>query len=251
MKMQDSSPQMESLPSFDVASVRESPPQNRIINALFTYPGGRVEARGATLQYLLMEAFNLPPFQIVGGPKWMTTDRFDIQAKPSPSSETSHLNPPNSKDPPTEVQRKMLQSLLIDRFHLKYHLSNGEGPIYVLLAHPKKLKLQPPADPKQYSWAGSVGGGLPNGDGLRGINISMDDLAKRISRWVNRPTHNQTGLEGSYDFEIKISEDDVRDRMAIESSILTSLRELGLELKSSKGQVKTLIVDTVEQPSAN
>jgi uncharacterized protein (TIGR03435 family) len=198
-----------------------------------------------------MEAFNLPPFQISGGPKWMTADRFDIQAKPSPSSETSHSNPPNIKDPPTEVQRKMLQSLLIDRFHLQYHWGNDEGHTYVLVAHPKKLKLRSSTDPKQYSWAGGIGGGLPDGDGLRGMNISMDDLAKRIGSWVNRPVLNQTGLEGFYDFEIKISDDDVRDKIAIDSSILTSLRGLGLELKSSKGQVKTLVVDTVEQPSAN
>jgi uncharacterized protein (TIGR03435 family) len=145
----------------------------------------------------------------------------------------------------------MLQSLLIDRFHLRFHWEAKEGRVYVLTLDPKKSKLQPPQSTQAFSWAGGIGEGLPDGDGLRGINISMRELAERIGSWLHAPVEDETGLSGTYDFEARVGDSDSQSSADITSSVFTSLKNLGFSLKPGKGQVKTLIVDHVEPPSEN
>lgn len=110
---------------FEVASIKETNPDQKfmIINALLTYPGARVAARGATLGYLLMEAYRLPRAQIVGGPNWIDKTRFDIDAKPPEdvASRYAHLTGSIKTPPPDEI-RQMLRNLLTERFQLKLHL---------------------------------------------------------------------------------------------------------------------------------
>jgi uncharacterized protein (TIGR03435 family) len=118
------------LPEFEVASVRHTPTSSRIINALLTYPGGRVEAKGATLEYLLMEAFDVQPFQITGAPAWAKETQFDIEAKPPDSLAAKYKTSSGPKTPPSEKQRKMLQNLLIERFQLQTHIAHGTGPVF-------------------------------------------------------------------------------------------------------------------------
>lgn len=69
-------------PAFEVASVKPITPDNRSVNNLGTYPGGRIKCDGCWLSYLIMEAFDVRPFQIVGGPAWMRDDRFNLEARP-------------------------------------------------------------------------------------------------------------------------------------------------------------------------
>src|SRR5580658_6402001 len=84
-----SSPQR---PAFEVASVKPISPQDRIIG-LFTWPGGRVTATMYTLKQLIQEAYGVQPFQISGGPGWTGEERYDIDAKPPASSESSKSSP--------------------------------------------------------------------------------------------------------------------------------------------------------------
>jgi uncharacterized protein (TIGR03435 family) len=239
------------LPEFEVASVKPVSPDDIIINAFLTYPGGRVVGRGCTLRFLVMEAFDMQDYQISGGPDWITHDRFEIEAKPPASSASAKSNPPLAKLPPNQEERQMLQALLIERFQLKFHRDTREAEVYVLSANVKKLKLQPPKDKNEYPWAGSVAGGLPGGDGLRGTNISMPELATRISDWLKRPVLDRTGLQGSFDFEFTTGEDDAPSEVDLESSIVTSLKGIGLQLKTSKGPVEALVIDHVEKPGPN
>lgn len=243
-----------SLPEFEVASVRPSGPNQREINGLYTYPGGRVVCNGCTLQYLIMEAFDVRLFQISGGPSWInaaTGARYDIEAIPPATSQSIHSNPAMAKNPPNGEQRQMLQSLLIDRFQFKYHRETKKGSVYLLTRGNKALKLQAPRDKNAYSWAGSIGGGAPDVDGLRGTNISMPQLAIRISGWLERPVLDRTGLQESYDFEYRTGIDDNDSTADRVSSIVTSLKELGLDLKPAKGPVETIAVDHIERPSPN
>jgi uncharacterized protein (TIGR03435 family) len=71
-------------PEFEVASVK--PAGTRELGGIHNYAGGRIEFRGCTLQYLIQQAFDVQPFQVSGGPGWMQTERFDIDAKPPESS---------------------------------------------------------------------------------------------------------------------------------------------------------------------
>ena len=129
-------------PAFEVASVK--PWASREVNGMYTYPGGRIECHGCTLQYLMMNAFNIQPFQLSGGPAWIDNERYEIQAKPPASSKSSQSTPPYAKAPPNEEQRQMLQSLLMDRFQLRDHRETREGPVYLLLKGKGALKMKMP-----------------------------------------------------------------------------------------------------------
>lgn len=241
------------LPRFEVAAVRPSAPDRGELNGYYIYPGGRVAARGCNFKYLVMLAFNVQAFQVLGGPSWtgIGGDRFDIEAIAPVSSEAAHSNPAIPQNPPTNEERQMLESLLIDRFQLKFHRETREGSVYLLTRGDKGLKLLSPKDKNAYSWAGSIEGGLPGVSGLRGTNISMPELATRMSEWFERPVLDRTGLKGSYDFEYRTGEDENDRNANWMSSVLTSIKGIGLKLTPAKGPVETIVIDSVEQPSPN
>jgi uncharacterized protein (TIGR03435 family) len=236
------------LPTFEVASVRPSGPNQMEVGGFYTYPGGRIVARGCTLEYLVMLAFDVQSFQVSGGPGWMKDARFDIQAKPPDSSPSSRSNPSSPKSAPSQEQRQMLQSLLVDRFQLKFHRSFKESSVYILSRGEKQLNLQPAKDKNAFPWAGGIAGGWFEG-GIRGENISMPQLAARLSGFLGRPVLDQTGLPGSFDFEYRTGNDD--NDADIAGFLLNSMKGIGLKLESGKGPVETIVVDHIEQPSEN
>ena len=180
----------------------------------------------------------------------MNEDPFDIEAKPPASSKSSKANPANPKTPLNEEQRQMLQSLLADRFQLRFHRETREGPVYLLVRGNRELKLREPKNKDEYSWAGSVAGGAISGDGLAGINISMAQLAARLSGYMGRPVLDQTGLQGSFDFKYEYLSDNP-DYVHVIPSILTSIEGIGLKLKASTGPVETIVIDHTERPLTN
>ena len=143
----------------------------------------------------------------------------------------------------------MLQSLLIERFGLKFHRETREGPMYLLAKGSKPLKLEEPKDKNAYPWAGSLGGGAIMGDGLAGSNESMGDLARRLSRYLRRPVLDRTELSGSYDFRVEYRSGE--ERPDIISMILTCVQNLGLKLEASKGPIETIVIEHAEKPSPN
>lgn len=244
------------MPEFEVGSVRPSGPGQRELNGFYTYPGGRIVGHGCMLEYLIMIAYHVQRFQISGGPGWTDLrggERFDLEAKPSDSSSSAHWETSSPKIYPGEEERQMLQSLLANRFQLRVHRDVKQGPVYILRLGEgrEKLKLTPPKDKTGYSWAGGIGGGYPDGDGLRGINISMPEFAGRLSDWLERPVIGETALQGSFDFEFHSGQEDPNSNFEITTSILASVKGLGLNLKAAKGPVETIVIDHVERPSEN
>jgi len=232
-------------PEFEVASVRcEVLKAVRGIDIL-TYPGGRITVKSYTLRMLIQAAFDVQAFQVSGGPPWIDDDRCNIEAKPPASSESSRANPPNPRTPPNDEQRQMLQALLMDRFQLRFHRETKEVPVYLLLKG-QKLKLKDAQDEGRPSF---VGGLLGGGGGVRGANVSMQELAVRLGAALGRPVYDQTGLKGSFDFNWEYAPDDTPpDRT---SFVLHFLEEVGLKLQASKGPVANIVVDHAEKPSAN
>lgn len=234
-------------PRFEVASVK--PGATREIGGSYTYPGGRVAFRGCTLHYLVMLAYDLQEFQIAGAADWMTTERFDIDATVPPDSASSRSNPSLAKSPMNDEQRLMLRSLLAERFGLKIRQDTAEGPAYVLATNGKALKMTDAKDKAAYTWSGSIAGGALSGDGMRGVNETMPDLAHRLSRYVGRPVLDRTGLSGSFDFEVRYATEG--QRPDIVSMIVTCLNELGLKLEATSGPVAKLVIERAQRPTDN
>lgn len=235
-------------PVFEVASLKPTDPHQRFVD-MSTWPGGRITVTMYTLKQLMEEAFSVQSFQISGGPRWIDEDRYDIEARPPASSKSSKANPPLSKLPPNDEQRQMLQTLLADRFQVKYHIETKEGSVYLLITGKKEPKLLKAKNTDEFPWAGSVRGGPFGADGIAGTNISMTQLATRLSQPLGRPVLDRTGIEGSFDFRSEYVSDDPHPDVI--ASILTSIQALGLKLESSKGPVDTIIIDHAEKPSAN
>src|SRR5205807_5566225 len=111
-------------PAFEVASITPckpgtpEPPGEHAGMAQFTAPGGRFTAGATTLKFLVEWAYGIQPFQHSSGPSWFETDRYDIVAKAEGSA--------------TDDQMKlMVQSLLSDRFKLKFHIENKPLPVFI------------------------------------------------------------------------------------------------------------------------
>jgi bla regulator protein BlaR1 len=239
------------LPRFEVASVRPSNPNREEINGFYTYPGGRIVARGCNAIYLIMVAFNVQEFQISGGPDWISLtsgDRFDVQAKPSESSLSAGWETSSPKIYPGLEERQMLQTLLAERFHFRFHRGTKEGAIFILAKGSKELKLTPPKDTNSFPWAGGISGGWFAG-GMRGENISIRQLTERLSGFLRRPVLDQTGIEGSFDFEFPTGTDD--NDSDIPTFLVTAMKGIGLSLKPSRGPVETIFIDHIERPSPN
>jgi len=234
-------------PAFEVASIK--PSTSREMGGIHVYPGGRMEFRGCTLHYLIEQAFSVQDFQLSGGPGWIQSERYDIDAKPPASSKSSQYMPPYSKAPVLEEQREMLVSLLVDRFEFKYHRDTREGQVYLLVKGNKPLNMKDAEDKNGYPWAGSPRGGMLEGDGIQGANESMADLAWRLSPYLGRPVLDQTGISGSFDFLIRYTPD--TDHPDIVNMILMVVQDLGLKLQPSRGAVETILIDHIAKPSAN
>lgn len=247
---QTSADERRSLPEFEVVSVKPSPPPQRGED-MSAYPGGRIVATYYTVRGLISVAFHLQDFRISGGPHWIVEDRFHIEAKPPASSRSSKSIPSNPKMPPNDEQRQMLQALLIDRFQLKCHREMVDKKIHVLTLSGRKLKLEPAKNPDEFPWAGGIGGGYPDGCGLRGMAISMPQLAERLTRWLHHPVLDKTGLQGRFDFEFQTGEGDYTSDTEIVLSIVVALKGLGLALKPAECPVETLVIDRIEKPSEN
>ena len=108
----------EKLPSFEAADVHSSPknPNPNVQSLGASARGGRYQFKNATMVDLISDAYGVEPVNVVGGPFWLETDRFDILAK-APTSVTAA----NTK--------LMLRSLLADRFKLVIH--SQETPMNV------------------------------------------------------------------------------------------------------------------------
>ncbi len=234
---------------FEVSSVKPSNQNRDGIMGLYTYPGGRVVCGFCTFEMLMTYALDVQQFQVSGGPSWIRNAPYDVEGKAPESSQSSKLAETAVKSPPSNEQREMLQSLLRDRFQLRFHRENKVSSVFILSRGRGKLNLEQAKDNTRFPWVGSKGGGAIDGDGIAGRNISMSILCERLGRYMHRPVVDNTKLQGNFDFNSdytgEISNND------LVPSILTSVQGIGLKLKTGKAPVETIIVDQVEKPSGN
>jgi len=177
-------------PAFEVVAVKPLPAGRGAIG-LFTYPGGRIHITTYTLKQLIHDAYNIEMFRILGGPHWPDEDRFDIEAKPPASSESSRWTPESRKSPPNAEMRLMLPTLLAQRFQLKVHRETRKESIYSLVVAKGGPRLKSPGSTEAQPFVSF----LPNG--LSGQNATMDQLVERLPGLLARPVQNHTGIEGT------------------------------------------------------
>jgi uncharacterized protein (TIGR03435 family) len=251
-------------PSFEVASIKPNRSSDGLRRLMFAPDG--LSANGLPVKMLIGFAYNVKDFQISGGPGWIESERYDIEAKMDESTITAlkKLTPEQAVD----QRRLMVKSLLAERFNLKVSHSSKELPIYALLVAKNGPKLTKSADVQP-----GPGGAGPRpmmrrqmGD-LTATAIPMDMLADMIAREIGRNVVNKTGLKGLYDFTLHFTSErqgpaaggpaDAGPAPAALSdssgpSLFTALQEqLGLKLESQKGPVEIVVIDSVEKPSEN
>ena len=219
-------------PSYDVASVK--PNKSGSSSSSTSTRNGQLTATNVTLQSMIRNAYLLQDFQIVGGPSWVDSDRFDIMAKVE-------------GQPVPPERRLMMQALLADRFKLVVHRDTREMPVYdLVLAKPD----------------GKLGSGLRRSDcskdpcGNTNVNntvlhadgITFELFTGTLSSIVTHIVKDKTALEGPYTMDLTWSRDQTTD--TTQPSIFTALQEqLGLKLESARGPVDVLVIDRAEQPT--
>jgi uncharacterized protein (TIGR03435 family) len=234
-------------PAFEVVTIKPSPVVGHVGPAI--YPGGRIKIGHATLRSLIYYALNVETFQIAGGPGWIYSDMYDVEARP-PADSPAAIQGASSGDDLTTEQREMLLALLADRFQLRFHRETRDLPIYLLERTGKELKMSEAADKSYSPWVGNDNnGGMMTGTGMAGVDISMPVLAERLIFYLGRRVEDKTGLSGSYDFKYHYAT--AESHPDIVSSILTSLHAIGLKVEASRGPVEMVTIDSAGRPSAN
>jgi uncharacterized protein (TIGR03435 family) len=243
------------LPDFDVVSVKENKGEDHMMRWMST--ADRISITNLSLANILTSAYNIKQYLISGGPSWVYSTSFDVDAKVDAADVQTF-----KKLSPAQ-HRLMLQKLLADRFHLAVHIETKMLPVYdlVVASGGSKLKASAP-DPPPPADANPSDPPKPRGMMRMGAGwLELQDtplgtFVEQLSYSVNRTVINKTGLSGKYDLTLKWTPDD--QEPADDSSdnqaphLFTALQEqLGLKLEPSKGPVDTLVIDHVEMPTAN
>ena len=247
-------------PSFEVASIKINASGDE--NFGFTpRPGGVLVATNVTPRHIVTFAYSMQNSRVEGGPDWLDSVRFDITAKAS--------------DAATQEQMLlMLRTLLADRFKLVMHVEARDTPIFVLIraradGRPgPQLRSSATIDCDAARAAQARGAALAASDGrpicggrtragvITAGAVSMEELARNLSRVVGRAILDRTGLPGRYDFDLRFnSEAELtaapgagREPGALPSLFVALEEQLGLKLESQRAPVDVVVIDSVQRP---
>ena len=252
------------LPAFEVSTIKPSTPDENEMKVMFTPNGIRIV--DVPLMLIVREAFGLEDDHLFGGPGWAKTSRFDVEAKVAPE------DAPKLKTMNLDQRRQMLVSLLEERCGLKYHQETRDLPEYELVVAKGGSKMQPskPDVPRNQASEGHGNHILTmHGRGhLESMGTDVHGLVRILSTVLGRTVVDQTGLKGDFDYKLDWTPDDMGLAMTkngdgapaasaslpddAQPSLFTALEEqLGLKLEATKGPVSVVVVDELEQPSAN
>jgi uncharacterized protein (TIGR03435 family) len=244
------------LPVYDVASVKQNKSGNGMMR-IMNQPDG-FSCSNIPLKTLIANAYGIRQDLISGGPGWADSTGFDVEAKVAGSDVEAFktLSP--------RQRFSLLQALLQERFKLQLHPETKVLPMYDLILAKGGSKLKPvapvdvSADEAKGANAPKSGGEVTIGPGMfKGQNISIPAVANQLSYIVHYTVVDKTGLTGKYDLDLKWTPDDAGAPSGDASgesgaSIFTAVQEqLGLRMQSTKGPVKTMIIEHAELPSEN
>jgi uncharacterized protein (TIGR03435 family) len=237
-------PQSSTAPrlEFEVASVKPSK-LGAFGGGIKPMPSGQgYIATNVPVKLMIELMYHLNERQVSGGPGWLNTDLFDIEAKAD--------GPHNVDDLHT-----MFQNLLVDRFNLKFHKETRMLPAYEVVVDKSGPKLTENKSPETFDIPIQ-----PTGFGrIAATHCSMSYFAWFLSLRLDQPVLDQTGLKPFYDFKLEWTPEPPPGLPAGANlpptsgpEIFTALREqLGLKLLSHKGPVEVMVIDHIEKPSEN
>ena len=266
---------------FEVSSVKTAPPivaGAGPVNIGMHIDGAQVHFNGFALKDYIRMAYRVRPYQVIG-PDWIDGTRFEIDAK-LPAGATRDQVP------------DMLQTLLADRFGMKFHREEKEFPVYTLEVVPGASKLKDltdaaenpddkaPTEVQAQGSAAGIGVNLPGGASYTfanntfvGKKLNMFYLTDILTRFMDRPVVDRTGLTGKYDLKIQLADEDYRTmliRSAIaagvalppealhlldnpsDATLHAGLRAYGLKLEQRKAPLPVIVVDSISKtPTEN
>ncbi len=228
----------DATPAFLVAAIHPSDP-NATGGWSFESEGRQVKCVRATVMDILSVAYGAQTRQIVGGPSWLSIDRYDVSGVPDAP-----------RVPNVTQLRGMYQKLLTERFHLVIRREMREMPVYAMTVAKGGPHLKV-ADPAETMNAGNSGNASQRI--LRITNMSMKDFAANLDFYEDRPVIDRTGLPGNYDFTLRWAYDVATENATgAPPPLFTAIREqLGLRMDAVKGQAEVIVIDHVERPSEN
>lgn len=272
---------------FELASIRPSRPGDGSQPMVLDISKGRFRATKISVTVLMRFAFDeqLPTeensrafalfggagsLQIFGGPDWIRTERFDVEAVATPN-----------QTPSQRQFQRMMQSLLEERFLFRAHREQQQVPTYRLVVdRADKMKQSSqasrpdaPQDMSEKALPQLPPGtlrtfvlGQPNPAALvhtmYGNAVTMSNLAEQLGSWSGRAVVDKTNLTGVFDILLEFSseslalpraEGETTPQVPTGSpSIFLAVREqLGLKLEPDTGFVERLVIDRIERPSEN
>ncbi len=235
-------------PAFEAASIKLNT-SGRPGGGLNLAPA-RLRFTNATLKLCIQVAWNVKEFQVSGGPGWMDSKRYDIDAvAPAPFQEGEY--------------RIMLQALLADRFGVVLHRDTQEKSAYALVVSRGGSKLPPPIDDPSIMFSRTESGD----NTLQAKNITMHQFADALTSTLGAVVVDRTEVEGRHDVSFQWTPDPAAHLLLTKSgapappppsdanagpSIFTALQEkFGLKLEARKLPVEMIVVDRANPPSDN
>jgi uncharacterized protein (TIGR03435 family) len=232
--------------TFDVASIRLSD-QNAQGGGIKPLDGGHgYTAKGIPVKLMISLMYKVPMRQISGGPEWLNSDRYDVEARADGSYSLDDLH-------------IMFQNLLADRFKLTFHKEIKEGNVYALTIDSSGLKLKENDQAEDFRIPMTPG---PMNE-WTGIRVPMPYLCWWLGQQLQRderPVIDKTGLEKKYDFKIAFMpilppdfpKENIPPELLDKPSIQDALKQqLGLRIDPTRGPVEHFAIDHVERPSEN
>jgi len=226
---------------------------------------GRFTATAVTLKRLIALAYLVEPSRVSGGPDWIATDRYTIEAKAEEGAvSTGEIRAR------VEQLRAMLRALLADRFALQIRHEVKVFPVYALAVAKGGPKLQAATDrdclavsTERLSPCHWFNGG--NRAGMTGQAVDMADLASVLTPLVDRPVVDRTGIKGLFDMKIdpwnpfanEVPEgagQGNEEFATVDFNTLPTLFTLlpdkfGLKLDRTKAPLDTIVIDSVQRLS--
>ena len=256
----------EALPAFEVASIK---PRTGEPAGNSSSSPDRFNNSDATLAALIQYAFDVEDFQVIGGPDWVRSHRFDVSAK-APGERSQ------------DEMRLMVRRLLEERFSLMTHDETRRMPMYALVKSGDDGRLGVglrPSNVDCLSLLWRAGGTPPRAAndplpaclwrmGITPTTATMlvdgapiPQFAKLLQRLVKRVVADRTGLSGFFDIRLEFSAEQLPMRFPLPPdavapppsdglSLFTALQEqLGLQLDAQDGPVPVIVIDRAELPT--